>query len=274
MSSNPLFTVFTPTYNRKVVLHRVYKSLLRQTFRDFEWLIIDDGSMDGTKELVESWQNDPATWFPIRYCWQKNQHKKAAHNHGVREAHGELFLPLDSDDYCTQDALKRLAFHWFEIPEAERDGFSAVTALCTYENGAIVGDRFPCEQWIDSDSMEIRYRYGITGEKWGFQRLDVLKQFPFPENIPGHVPEGIVWSQIARHYRTRFVNEPLRIYCQDESGDIKQLTSHGSAKKDAVGSLFWKQQVLSDEIAYFRYKPINFVLDAARLTRFYCVARV
>ena len=70
------FTVFTPTYNRVNVINRVYSSLLNQTFHDFEWLIIDDGSTDKTAELVQSWKNDPNTWFPIRYYWQENQLKK------------------------------------------------------------------------------------------------------------------------------------------------------------------------------------------------------
>lgn len=269
MDNRPLFTVFTPTYNRAKVLHRVYKSLIQQTFHDFEWLIIDDGSTDNTRELVSRWEKDPETYFSIRYIWQQNQHKKSAHNHGVRKAHGLLFLPLDSDDYCMPDALERLAYHWFAIPEAERGEFSSVTALCAYEDGSIVGDRFPGKKWTDSDSLEIYYRYGVTGEKWGFQRVDVLRQFPFPEEIPGHVPEGVVWSQIARHYKTRFINEPLRTYCQDENSDIQQITKEGGIKKNAAGHLFWKWRILSNDIVYFRYKPISFIIDAARFTRFY-----
>lgn len=268
MKNSPLFTVFTPTYNRVQVLHRVYQSLMKQTFHDFEWLIVDDGSTDGTKELINGWQKDSATWFPIRYVYQENQHKKVAHNHGVREARGTLFLPFDSDDYCVPEALEKFALHWFAIPEEERDKFAGVAALCADENGAIVGDRFPCDKWIDSDSLEIRYRYAVSGEKWGFNRTDVLRQFPFPEEIPGHVPEGVVWSRIARLYKTRFVNEPLRIYCQDETGNVQQITKDGAAR-NAAGHLFWKYKILSDDIVYFRYKPMSFILDAARLTRFY-----
>lgn len=52
-----LFTVFTPTYNRAHTLYRVYDSLVSQTFRDFEWFVVDDGSTDGTKTLVSDWCN-------------------------------------------------------------------------------------------------------------------------------------------------------------------------------------------------------------------------
>ena len=271
MENSPLFTVFTPTYNRELVLHRVYESLMMQTFHDFEWLVVDDGSTDGTRALIDAWKDDSATWFLIRYVWQENQHKKSAHNYGVREARGMLFLPFDSDDRCTPVALEQFAYHWFAIPESERNKFSSVTVLCDYEDGSIVGDRFPCEEWIDSDSLEIFYRHGITGEKWGFTRVDVLKQFPFPEEIPGYVPEGVVWSQIARSYKTRFVNKVLRTYYQD----AQQISNFRDIAKNAEGLLYYRRSKLSDEIAYFRYKPVSFILDAARLTRFYlhCLKR-
>src|SRR5690606_3281073 len=88
-----VFTVLTPTYNRAATLYRVYESLRRQTCRNFEWLIVDDGSTDRTHEAVLAWQAQAD--FPIRYVWQKNQHKKTAFNRGVREARGEFIITLD-----------------------------------------------------------------------------------------------------------------------------------------------------------------------------------
>jgi len=94
-----VFTVFTPTYNRAHTLPRVWNSLRRQTFRNFEWLIVDDGSSDNTREMVSGWSR--ISDFPIRYLWQRNALKKTAINLGVREARGQLFLSIDSDDECT-----------------------------------------------------------------------------------------------------------------------------------------------------------------------------
>ncbi|MGQ9564843.1 MAG: glycosyltransferase family 2 protein, partial [Thermogutta sp.] len=96
------FTVFTPTYNRAHTLSRTYESIRRQTIRDFEWVIVDDGSTDGTDELVQQWQQE-CNDFPIRYFWQPNQHKKVAFNRGVREAKGQWFVPIDSDDELLPD---------------------------------------------------------------------------------------------------------------------------------------------------------------------------
>lgn len=269
MRHDPVFTVFTPTFNRAELLHRVYESLLQQTFQDFEWLIVDDGSADQTRELVETWQNDSKKRFPIRYIWQENQHKKTAHNWAVQEAKGELFLVFDSDDRCVPDALEKFKMYWQSILEAERFRFSGVCGLCVDESGDLVGDEFPSGEYIDSDSLEIQYRYRVSGEKWGVMRTDVLRQYPFRTDIPGLVPEGTVWYQIARSYKTRFFNEALRIYCQDQVGLIARQGEVIDVSKNAVGAAYAKEQALSCHLRYFRYRPIWFLLEAARLVRFY-----
>src|SRR5687767_5062754 len=203
------FTVFTPTYNRAHTLERVYASLDAQSFRDFEWLIVDDGSTDDTRSLVERWRQQAR--FPIRYLWQENSGKHVAFNVAVREARGELFLPFDSDDGCVPHALECFRRHWESIPGDRRARFSAVTALCKDQHGNLVGSKFPYAV-TDSNSLEIHYRFHVTGEKWGFHRTEVLRQYPFPEIRATHVPESVVWGKIALRYSTRFVNDVLRIY--------------------------------------------------------------
>lgn len=202
------FSVFTPTYNRADYLWSVYESLQNQTFRDFEWLIVDDGSQDGTQVQVTQWQKEAD--FPIRYIYQENQGKHVATNTGVQNAQGRLFLIADSDDAFIERALEVFYQAWCSIEDKE--SFSAVTALCMDSNGTIIGDRFP-EDICDSNSIEMTYRYRVRGEKWGFHRTDVLKRFLFPY-FEGEkfMAESVVWNQIARHFKTRFINVPLRIY--------------------------------------------------------------
>ena len=101
-------TVFTPTYNRAYILENLYRSLQRQSFTDFEWLVVDDGSSDGTKALFERWQQEDNP-FPIRYCYKENGGKCRAINYGLKLAQGELFFTVDSDDYLTDDALEKVA---------------------------------------------------------------------------------------------------------------------------------------------------------------------
>lgn len=112
-------TVFTPSFNRAYIIQCLYESLQRQTFKDFEWLVVDDGSTDGTDVLFEKWMNDEST-FSIRYYWKENGGKCCAINYGLELAQGELFFTVDSDDYLTTDALEKIA-HWeSQLPKTQK----------------------------------------------------------------------------------------------------------------------------------------------------------
>ncbi len=263
MSYTHTFTVFTPAYNRATTLHRVYGSLRAQTMRDFEWLIVDDGSEDGTRSLVEAWQREAE--FPIRYLYQSNAGKPTACNAGIQAAQGELFLTLDSDDGCVPNALERLLFHWNSIGESRRSEFSAVTVLCQDQNGKLVGTPFPSDP-LDSDSIELVYKYRVKGEKWGFQRTSVLKEFPFPVD-PKHkyVSESVVWMAIARKYKTRFVNEQLRIYWIDDGA-----TDHITTLRPEVvyGRAASHRMVLNELMSWFPRAPEAIAKSAINFSRY------
>lgn len=197
-------TVLTPTFNRAQLLPRTYQSLVAQTGSDFEWIVVDDGSTDGTEALVQAWARESP--FPIRYVWQENAGKHVAVNRGVQLAHGELLLILDSDDWLVPNALARVGYWWDSIPEAQREGFAGVAGLCAFPSGEVVGTRFP-KDVLDSNSIEVRVRYRVQGDKCEVWRTDVLRQYPFPEDLGSFVTEGLVWNRIARRYRLRSVNE-------------------------------------------------------------------
>ena len=255
------FTVFTPTYNRAHTLAGVYSSLEAQTFRDFEWLIVDDGSTDGTGALVKQWQTQAR--FPIRYRWQGNRGKHVAFNAGVQHAKGELFLPLDSDDQCVPNALERFHHHWESIPADRRPHFSGVTALCKDQHGNLLGTPFP-SAITDSNSLEIHYRFHVSGEKWGFHRSDVLREYPFPDLGATYVPESVVWSRIARRYATRFVNDVLRIYFIG----APSLMFGQPASRNAAGGRLQHLTVLNEQLDYLRDAPVEFFASAANYARF------
>ena len=217
----PAFTIFTPTYNRAGTLERLFDSINRQTRRTFEWLVIDDGSVDETPELMA--RLIARADFPVRYLRQENAGKHAAFNHGVREAHGALFLTIDSDDELTPDAVAVLEDAWLAIPEEERFRFTGVTARCVDQHGRLVGapvGRTP----LDSDSAEATFIRGWHGERIGFHRTDVLRAHPFPDGLPTRfIPEGRVWLDIARRYRTRFIETPARIFHDHDAPRLSAL---------------------------------------------------
>ena len=258
-----VFTVFTATYNRAHLLHRVYDSLMAQTFRDFEWIVVDDGSTDATRALIEAWRDKSD--FPIHYYRQEKRGKHVAYNHAVQYARGKFFLTLDSDDSCVPHALESLKRYWDAIPDREKPKFSAVTVLCMDEYGRIVGDHFP-RYITDSDSLELQYRLKVGGEKWGFQRTDVMRGYPFPvpDQKLSHVPESIVWNRIARKYKARFVNDPLRIY-HTESDSITSTVDIG---RNAYSYMLGNRMQLNENIDYFRHAPASFLRLATNYVRF------
>ncbi|MBI5418329.1 glycosyltransferase family 2 protein [Candidatus Poribacteria bacterium] len=260
------FTVFTPTYNRAYTLHRVYGGLKKQTFHDFEWLIIDDGSTDNTREIVEKWQekND----FVINYIYQKNQGKHIAFNKAVHNAKGKFFMPLDSDDSCVPEALERFKFHWDNIPEHKKELFTGVTSLTCDQYGKLIGNRFP-KDTFDSDLLEMIYKFKMKGDKWPFHKTDILKNFLFTEKLnTKFIPEGIVWSRVGEKYKTRFINEVLLIVWIDKTNQSDQLTRIRDASKHAIGHAYWHETILNYEINWFLFSPKQFFRSAIHYARF------
>lgn len=236
---NYTFTIFTSTYNRADLLHRVYDSLEAQTYKVFEWLIYDDGSTDHTEKLVQLWQKKAN--FPIHYTWQENRGKAKTMNRAVQAAKGELFLAFDSDDACIPEALERFKYHWDSISEAEKSQFSGITALCINQYGKIVGNLFPSDILI-SNSIELQGKYFVFGEKWGCQKTDILKQYPFPE-IPGErfIEDSVVWNKISLRYKTVFINEVLRLYYENAPDGTTTFSAKLRAENPKGAQLYYKE---------------------------------
>lgn len=258
-----LFTVLTPAYNRAHTLERTYRSLCEQTCQDFEWVVVDDGSTDDTRERIQGWQQQSR--FPIHYHWQENQHKKTAFNLGVRHASGEWIVALDSDDTLEPNALYAMAQVQESIPATERDNYIGIVGLCARPDGSIVGDMFPSDMF-DATSLDLNFKYRISGEKFGCLRTEVLRHFPFPEDIPGFVPESLVWRAIARAgYLNRFVNQVFRVYY--DSPDSLSHQGRDSAQH-ALGLWLLARDTVMECLPWFRYAPASFMMAAARYTRF------
>lgn len=200
-----LITVFTPTYNRANLLPRLYESLCKQTFHDFEWLIVDDGSSDGTNAIVEMFKNDGK--IRIRYIWQENSGKYRAINKGVTEAQGELFFIADSDDMLMENSLSEVADIWDTVKDNSE--FGGVCGLDQLFNGEIIGGGLP-QDIIDCTPLEIVYKYKIHGDKKEVFRTSAFSEFPFPE-VSGEkfCSESLVWNRFSTKYKLRYFNKPI-----------------------------------------------------------------
>ena len=113
-----MLTIFTPTYNRAYVLDRLYQSLCVQTNKNFEWLIIDDGSTDNTKEKIQNWILEEK--ILIKYVWQENAGKSAAHNRALEMTKTELFVCVDSDDQLCENAVQIVLEEWDKLKQKNK----------------------------------------------------------------------------------------------------------------------------------------------------------
>jgi glycosyltransferase involved in cell wall biosynthesis len=256
MTETPHITVFTPTFNRANTLHRVFESLQKQSFTNFEWLIVDDGSKDNTEQLVKTWQQIAA--FPVRYFFQENGGKHIAHNTALELAHGLFFIVADSDDRFVPDALHIFNETWASIPESEKPNFAGIWALVANQKGTIVGNSFPTSPW-DSYWVDKIYRANSRGEQWNMQRLDVLKQFPFPALFPGegfYMSEAVVWKKINAQYKFRCINKALRIYYDTPEGIMssKPRTERQIWLSD-MSSKVLMEAYLNEDIQHFWLRP-------------------
>lgn len=204
-------TVFTPTYNRAYIIGKLYESLKRQTFRDFEWIVVDDGSADDTESLFQTYLQEE-NHFPIRYIKTENGGKHRAINTAVSLAQSELFFIVDSDDYLTDDALEAIDTYESTIPEFDKEKYAGVCGQRGFTTEIPIGTTFKGET-LDITTLE-RPNYGISGDKAEVFYTKVLQKYPFPE-FPGEnfMTECIVWDRIAIDgYLLRFFNQ-ITIVC-------------------------------------------------------------
>ena len=199
----PFISILTPTYNRGKLLLPLYDSLKNLTFKDFEWLIVDDGSEDDTEQYALSWiaHNIQNAEFPIRYIKKSNGGKHTAINRGVREANGELILILDSDDTLPEDSLATIA-HYYEQCKGYKD-CAGVCGLMAHHDGQLIGTGFPKEPMYKS-ALQFRYaeKGNVTGDLLEVYKTSVMREFPFPEiENEKFCPESLVWNRIANKYK-------------------------------------------------------------------------
>ena len=195
-------TIFTPAYNRAYTLHLGYEALLRQTCQDFEWLIIDDGSTDNTRELVAEWIKENK--IPIRYHYQKNQGMHGAHNTAYRLITTELNTCIDSDDYMPDDAVEKIVTFWKKYGSNEVAG---IIGLDADFQGNIIGTTFTEEQ----TTLGGFYAQGGKGDKKMIYRTEIINKYPEYPLFKGekYVSLGYKYELIDQDYSLLTLNEVL-----------------------------------------------------------------
>jgi len=219
-------TIFTPTFNRAYCLGQCYDSLVNQTSNDFIWLIIDDGSSDNTKELVDSWIAEGK--IDIHYHYQDNLGMHGGHNKAYSLIQTELNVCIDSDDFMPDDAVEKIVTFWAENKSSK---YAGLIGLDADKSGNIIGTKIP-EDLKETTVLDLYQKHNVIGDKKLVYRTEVVKQYPPYPIFEGEkfVPLGYLYQQIDQDYKVLALNEVLCIveYMQDGSSlnMLKQYRRH------------------------------------------------
>lgn len=212
-------TVFTPTFNRAYCLGQVYDSLVRQTSSDFVWMIIDDGSSDGTKCVVEAWiaQNK----ISIHYIYQHNLGMHGAHNTAYDNINTELNVCIDSDDFLPDHAIEKILAFW---SANKKQNWAGLLGLDAFKDGKIVGTPFP-EGITECKYYQLKAKYNVVGDKKFIYRTDIIKKYPAYPIFEGEkfVPLGYKYMLIDQDYDLGIINEVLCIVEYMPDGSSKNI---------------------------------------------------
>ncbi len=230
-------TVFTPAYNRGYCLQNCYESLKRQTCKDFIWLIVDDGSTDDTKELVEKWKVQGE--ITIQYHWQENQGMHGAHNTAYKLIETELNVCIDSDDYMPDDAVEKILSFWEKYGNAQVSG---IIGLDAHTDGELVGSRLP-EHIKQSTLYNLYFKYGVTGDKKLVYRTELTKQYPYP------LFEGEKY--VGLNYKYHKLDEQFEMLLMNEVLCVVEYLPDGSSmnmlkqyRKNPKGFAFLRKELM------------------------------
>lgn len=214
-------TVFTPTYNRAYCLHKCYESMLRQTCKAFDWLIIDDGSNDNTREIVQSWI-DASPEFAIRYVYKENGGLHTAYNEAIAHIKTELCVCIDSDDFMPDDAVEKILTFW------EKKGSDKVAGIVGLDfdlEGNIVGDPLPDQETVNLIDLLVGKYPIVNGDRTNVIRTELYKKYAPMKVFPGekNFNPHYMHLQISQEFDFLVLNENLRFVEYQPDGMTKSM---------------------------------------------------
>ena len=209
-----MLSIITPTYNRAKELERVYESLKKQTSKDFEWLIIDDGSVDETKIIVKGFLKNKN--LNINYIYKENGGKPSAYNKGVEIAKGEVLLCLDSDDLLVEDAVKTILDDYKGIKNISEIAGLVYNCLNLTTN-ELIGTNLP-DNVIDT-YYNIYDKHQVKGDKMQVIKKEIAIKYPFPIiNKEKFVPEALINNRLSLKYKFLYKDKDLKLVEYQDNG--------------------------------------------------------
>lgn len=175
---NITITIFTPSYNRYNTLKRLYESIKVQSCKNFEWIIVDDGSTDNTKEFAKNVEREKLIKFT--YFYQKNMGKPQAINKGADLANYNYFLCVDSDDFLSNDCIEKITNKLYEITNRNNKNFIGI--ITPRKNIIKENTDFQISRDLKKTSLqELYFKYKFKGETTMIIKTELLRKYKYPK---------------------------------------------------------------------------------------------
>lgn len=230
-------TIFTPTFNRAYCLNNCYQSLKKQTSKDFVWLIVDDGSTDNTKDLVNMWKEENI--IEIIYLFQENQGMHGAHNTAYELIETELNVCIDSDDFMPEHAVEKIITTWNEYGNEKVSG---IIGLDSHTDGKIIGSKLPND--LESSTLfDLYYKYGVKGDKKLVYRSELTRLYPYPL-FQGEKYVGLAYKyyKLDQDFKMLLLNEIL--CCVEYLPDGSSLNMFNQYRRNPKGFSFYRKELM------------------------------
>lgn len=240
-----IFSVVTPTYNRADLIGRVFSSLMEQEFKDFEWVVIDDGSTDNTESLIKEYINE--AFFRIKYIKTSNQGKALALNESVKHCSGILYLVFDSDDWCDANALSVFYDEYKKLQlRSDFNNYCALSCLKRYATGETVGDTYNNLDKYGFSYID-RVNRKVKGDKWECLLLNRITGLNYPvSNGDKYMAPGYIWLILAdKGYKTVFIDKSLSTIEYQSDGISKNNFSNRYRSIQSTIAFYKKAKALN-----------------------------
>ena len=241
--NSPLVTVITSNYNRRDELLRCMKSVDSQTFRDLEYIVVDNGSSVSFDDIMDQFMEEAT--IPVMFIKRSTGiGRHTGRNSAIKQARGVYLCMIDSDDAYLPHAMETLVNAWKAIPEEHRLEYREVVAQCQDEHGNRCGSPFPdgINDASIKEAFKIVQRPELGYEHANMSRTILLKENPFlnPEGVTDST-ETIIWWRLAKKYKSYFINDIVRTYYTESGDSITNLNKKGLTNNICISSL-WRDQ--------------------------------
>lgn len=258
------FSICTPCFNSSDSIENVFRSLTNLEYQNFQWIVVNDASIDNTSEIIKSLMKE-ANFDIIFFDLTQNMMATYCYYLAIENASGNFLIFLDHDDLIKPNALNRFLSHWEKLSTNQKNTLAGMMSNCEDAYGDIVGTEFPASPYVNN-FFDLMFTDDVRGEKFFCYKTNLMQEYNF-QLIDRYVPESYIMWGIASQFDTLYFNESLRIYNQPIA-EGKNLSLLNPFDYSAGFRLNYQNLInkFASKLKYRPYMLLNFLYKYAQFS--------